>query len=92
MTKVKIAVIGGSGLYDLDGLKNVEEIVVSTPYGKPSDSIICGELDGARVAFLPRHGRGHVLLPSEVNSRANIYALKSIGVERIISVSDCGSL
>ncbi|MBU3956460.1 S-methyl-5'-thioadenosine phosphorylase [bacterium] len=92
MKDIKIAVIGGSGLYDLDGLENVEEVVVSTPYGKPSDSIICGELDGARVAFLPRHGRGHVILPSEVNSRANIYALKSIGVERIISVSACGSL
>ncbi|MCD6311097.1 MAG: S-methyl-5'-thioadenosine phosphorylase [Elusimicrobia bacterium] len=92
MKKVKIAVIGGSGLYDLEGLENVEEIVVSTPYGKTSDSIICGELDGVSVAFLPRHGRGHVILPSEVNSRANIYALKSIGVERIISVSACGSL
>lgn len=92
MKKVKIAVIGGSGLYDLEGLKNVEEVVVSTPYGKPSDSIICGELEGVGVAFLPRHGRGHRILPSEVNSRANIYALKSIGVERIISVSACGSL
>ncbi|PIV19434.1 MAG: S-methyl-5'-thioadenosine phosphorylase [Elusimicrobia bacterium CG_4_10_14_3_um_filter_49_12_50_7] len=92
MEKVKIAVIGGSGLYDLEGIVNVEEVEVSTPYGRPSDSIICGELDGVRVAFLPRHGRGHRILPSEVNSRANIYALKSIGVERIISVSACGSL
>ncbi len=92
MEKVKIAVIGGSGLYEMDALENREEVEVSTPFGKPSDSIICGDLEGVRIAFLPRHGRGHRILPSEVNSRANIYALKMLGVERIISVSACGSL
>lgn len=92
MKKIKLAVIGGSGIYELDGIKNVEEVNISTPFGKPSDAIICGELDGGTIAFLPRHGRGHRILPAEVNSRANIYALKTIGVERIISVSACGSL
>jgi len=90
--KIQLAVIGGSGLYEMEGLQNVEEVEISTPFGKPSDSIICGELDGRMIAFLPRHGRGHRILPSEVNSRANIYALKTLGVERIISVSACGSL
>jgi 5'-methylthioadenosine phosphorylase len=89
---VKIAVIGGSGLYQMQGLTEVEERHVSTPFGDPSDAIIIGRLSGVRVAFLPRHARGHRLLPSEVPYRANIYALKSLGVERIISVSACGSL
>ena len=92
MKKIQLAVIGGSGLYDMEGLLNVEEVDISTPFGKPSDSIICGELNGRMIAFLPRHGRGHRILPAEVNSRANIYALKTLGVERIISVSACGSL
>ncbi|PIU18115.1 MAG: S-methyl-5'-thioadenosine phosphorylase [Elusimicrobia bacterium CG08_land_8_20_14_0_20_44_26] len=92
MKDVKTAVLGGSGLYDIEGLEDIEEIDIATPYGKPSDNIICGSLSGVRIAFLPRHGRGHRILPTEVNSRANIYALKSIGVERIISVSACGSL
>jgi len=90
--KVKIAVIGGSGLYEIEGLKNVEEVEISTPFGMPSDRIICGELEGVSIAFLPRHGRGHKILPSEVNSRANFYALKTLGVEKVIAVSACGSL
>ncbi|MBI2845412.1 MAG: S-methyl-5'-thioadenosine phosphorylase, partial [Chloroflexi bacterium] len=85
-------VIGGSGLYQMEELQDVEERRVSTPFGDPSDATILGTLSGERVAFLPRHGRGHRLLPSEVPYRANIYALKSLGVERIISVSACGSL
>jgi len=90
--KIKIAVIGGSGLYEIDGLKNVEEVEISTPFGMPSDRIICGELEGVSIAFLPRHGKGHKILPTEVNSRANFYALKTLGVEKVISVSACGSL
>ena len=92
MTQASIGVIGGSGLYEIEGLADVEEIEVSTPFGKPSDTIVVGTLQGKRVAFLPRHGRGHRILPGEVNGRANIYALKSLGVERIISVSACGSM
>ena len=89
---IKIAVIGGSGLYQMPGLTAVEERRVDTPFGEPSDALIIGTLAGARVAFLPRHARGHRLTPTEVPYRANIYALKSLGVERIISVSACGSL
>jgi 5'-methylthioadenosine phosphorylase len=89
---VKIAVIGGSGLYQMEDLTEVEERQVSTPFGDPSDALIIGTLSGVRVAFLPRHARGHRLTPSEVPYRANIYALKSLGVERIIAVSACGSL
>lgn len=92
MSQVKIGVIGGSGLYEMDGLKVLEEKVVDTPFGKPSDAIIIGELDGQKVAFLPRHGRGHMISPSEINFRANIYAMKSLGVERIFSVSAVGSM
>jgi len=92
MTEATIGVIGGSGLYDIEGLKEIEEHDVSTPFGKPSDPIVVGTLEGRRVAFLPRHGRGHRILPSEVNVRANIYALKSLGVERIIAVNACGSM
>jgi 5'-methylthioadenosine phosphorylase len=89
---VRIAVIGGSGLYQMEGLTDVEERLVSTPFGDPSDTLIIGTLSDVRVAFLPRHARGHRLTPSEVPYRANIYALKSLGVEYVISVSACGSL
>ncbi len=92
MEPVKIGVIGGSGLYQMDGLTDIEEISVETPFGSPSDTVIVGSLDGQRVAFLPRHGRGHRFNPTEVPYRANIYALKSLGVKYIISVSACGSL
>ncbi len=88
----RLGVIGGSGLYVMPGLEDVERVELSTPFGAPSDAITVGDLDGAPVAFLPRHGRGHRLTPSEVPARANIYALKSLGVERIISVSAVGSL
>ena len=90
--KAMIAVIGGSGLYEMEGLTDVEPVDLDTPFGKPSDSIMVGDLDGVQVAFLPRHGKGHRFNPSHIPSRANIYALKSIGVERIISVSAVGSL
>ncbi len=92
MTQARIGIIGGSGLYEIEGLTDIEEIDVSTPFGEPSDSIVVGTLQQERVAFLPRHGRGHRILPSELNARANVYALKSLGVERIISVSACGSM
>lgn len=91
-TAVKIGVIGGSGLYEIAGMTNIEEVRPNTPFGEPSDTIIVGELDGGSIAFLPRHGRGHNISPTEIPSRANIYALKSIGVEWIISVSAVGSL
>ncbi len=89
---IKLAVIGGSGLYNMDGLKAAKEYKPETPFGTPSAPIIVGELDGQRVAFLARHGIGHHLMPTEVPYRANIFALKSLGVERIISISACGSL
>ncbi|NLE99726.1 MAG: S-methyl-5'-thioadenosine phosphorylase [Anaerolineales bacterium] len=89
---IRIAVIGGSGLYQMGGLNDVEERRISTPFGDPSDAIVTGTLDGVRVAFLARHGRGHRLMPTEVNSRANIFALKTLGVEAVISISACGSL
>ena len=93
MTKnISLAIIGGSGLYAMPGLEDIEEHAISTPFGEPSAPIIVGTLEGQRIAFLTRHGIGHHLNPSEVNYRANIYALKSIGVEKIISVSACGSL
>lgn len=92
MSDVKLAVIGGSGVYDMDALTDIEERHVPTPFGNPSDTIVIGTLSGKRIAFLPRHGRGHRLTPSEVPYRANIWALKSLGVERIISVSACGSM
>jgi len=92
MSKVKLAVIGGSGVYDMEALTDIEERDIPTPFGNPSDTIVIGTLAGQRVAFLPRHGRGHRLTPSEVPYRANIWALKSLGVERIISVSACGSM
>ncbi len=88
----RIGVIGGSGLYKIEGIKNVKRQSVTTPFGKPSDKFIVGELEGKEVVFLPRHGIGHRLSPSEINYRANIYAFKKLGVERIISVTACGSL
>jgi 5'-methylthioadenosine phosphorylase len=87
-----IGIIGGSGLYSMAGLKDAREIRVKTPFGEPSDAIVLGTLEGKRVAFLARHGRGHRILPGEINFRANIYAMKQLGVERIISVSAVGSL
>lgn len=88
----EIGVIGGSGLYSMSGLSNAREIRVKTPFGDPSDAIVIGALEGKRVAFLARHGRGHRILPTELNFRANIYAMKMLGVQRIISVSAVGSL
>ena len=92
MPEAKIGVIGGSGLYEMEGMANVEEVKPDTPFGEPSDAIVIGELEGNRIAFLPRHGRGHYIMPTEVPSLANIYALKSLGVEWIISISAVGSL
>jgi 5'-methylthioadenosine phosphorylase len=87
-----LGIIGGSGLYAMSGLQEIEEKDLSTPFGKPSAPIIVGTMEGQRVAFLARHGLGHHISPTEVNYRANIYALKSLGVERIVSISACGSL
>ena len=92
MESIRIGVIGGSGVYALDGLKIIEELDIDTPFGKPSDKILIGELGGRKAAFLPRHGRGHRYSPSELPQRANIFALKTLGVEKIISVSAVGSL
>jgi 5'-methylthioadenosine phosphorylase len=88
----EIAIIGGSGLYSMSGLTGTREIHLKTPFGDPSDSVVVGTLEGKKVAFLARHGRGHRILPSELNFRANIYAMKILGIERIISVSAVGSL
>ncbi|MBX7157068.1 MAG: S-methyl-5'-thioadenosine phosphorylase [Verrucomicrobiae bacterium] len=88
----EIGVIGGTGLYEIDALKNSKWITLKTPWGKPSDEFLVGEITGRQVAFLPRHGRHHHLLPSEINHRANIYAMKTLGVTRILSVSAVGSL
>lgn len=90
--RADVGIIGGSGLYDMEGLRNVKHVTVRTPFGTPSDAIVLGELDGVRIAFLSRHGRGHRISPSEINYRANIYALKSLGVRRVISVSAVGSM
>ena len=92
MQQAEIGIIGGSGLYSMPGLTNIRETIVETPFGPPSDSFVLGDLEDRKVVFLARHGRGHRLLPSELNFRANIYALKSLGVERILSVSAVGSL
>jgi 5'-methylthioadenosine phosphorylase len=92
MTETKIGIIGGSGLYKMETLKDIEERHINTPFGSPSDAIILGTLEGTRVAFLARHGRHHTLMPTELPFRANIYALKSLGVEYIISASAVGSL
>jgi len=92
MSRARAAVIGGSGFYALEDLVDVEEVRPDTPFGPPSDAIVIGSLRGTRVAFLPRHGRGHRILPSDLPSRANIYALKTLGVEFVIGVSAVGSL
>ena len=92
MENVNIGIIGGSGLYQMPELENVREVAVDTPFGKPSDAFIIGELDGVTVAFLPRHARGHKFTPSELPYRANIYAMKMLGVNYILSVSAVGSL
>jgi len=92
LAQAEIGIIGGSGLYSMPGFKNVREQRVETPFGEPSDPFVLGELEGRAVAFLARHGRGHRILPSELNFRANIYAMKKLGVERIVSVSAVGSL
>jgi 5'-methylthioadenosine phosphorylase len=92
MKTMVVGVIGGSGLYEIEGLTDVEEVVIETPYGAPSDAFITGTLCGVKMVFLPRHGRGHRLLPSEVNYRANIFGMKKLGVTRIISVSAVGSM
>lgn len=92
MSDTAIGVIGGSGLYEMEGLEDVRRIRLETPFGDPSDEYVTGVLNGVRMVFLPRHGRGHRYLPSEVNYRANIYGMKKLGVERIISVSAVGSL
>src|SRR5271165_3034139 len=88
----ELGIIGGSGLYSMSGLTNTREIRVKTPFGDPSDAFVVGTLEGKRVAFLARHGRGHRLMPSELNFRANVYAMKLLGVQRIISISAVGSL
>lgn len=87
-----LGVIGGSGLYDMDGLKNVRTVSVRTPFGDPSDDLVVGDLDGRTLAFLPRHGRGHRVLPSQINYRANIYAMKKVGVKWVLSISAVGSM
>ena len=87
-----IGVIGGSGLYEMEGLTSVREVKIHTPFGEPSDAYITGSLGGTEMVFLPRHGRGHRFLPTEVNYRANIYGMKKLGVDRIISVSAVGSM
>lgn len=92
MDKVEVGIIGGSGLYAMPGIAGLQEVELQTPFGAPSDALMVGELDGRRVAFLARHGRGHRILPSDLNFRANIYALKMLGVEYILSVSAVGSL
>ena len=90
--EIRIGVIGGSGLYQMSGLSDVTELELSTPFGRPSGRIVTGKIEGTEVAFLPRHGRGHVLMPTEVPYQANIYAMKMLGVKNLISVSACGSL
>ena len=92
MTAAKIGIIGGSGLYKMEALQEIEEVQLDTPFGKPSDSLIVGNLDGTRVAFLARHGRNHHLSPSELPFRANIHAMKQLGVDYLISASAVGSL
>jgi 5'-methylthioadenosine phosphorylase len=92
MPQAKLGVIGGSGLYRMESLTNIQEIDVNTPFGKPSDVITIGEVSGISVAFLPRHGRGHTITPTELPVRANIYALRSLGVEHVIAINAVGSL
>ncbi len=90
--RAEIGILGGTGLYEIDGIQNVREVKLKTPFGDPSDAYIIGRLEGRDVAFLSRHGRGHRFLPADVNFRANIYGFKLLGVERVISVNSCGSL
>src|SRR5512144_2061081 len=92
MEEVRIGIIGGSGLYNMSELTDRKEINLETPFGPPSDCVVIGTLGGRRVAFLARHGRGHRIMPSELNFRANIFAMKQLGVERILSASAVGSL
>jgi 5'-methylthioadenosine phosphorylase len=92
MEPVRIGIIGGSGVYEMEGLTDVEEVRLETPFGAPSDAYVVGRLEGQRVAFLSRHGRGHRISPSRLNSRANIWGFKRLGVEYLISISACGSL
>jgi 5'-methylthioadenosine phosphorylase len=89
---VEIGILGGTGLYEIEGIKGLKEFKLKTPFGDPSDAYIVGTLEGIRVAFLSRHGRGHRILPSRINYRANIFGFKMLGVERMISVNSCGSL
>ena len=88
----KIGIIGGSGFYEMEGIKRIKKVKVTTPFGKPSDDFVTGTLEGKEVVFLARHGKGHSILPSEINYRANIYGMKKLGVDRIVSISACGSL
>jgi 5'-methylthioadenosine phosphorylase len=92
MSDIKIGVIGGSGLYKIEGLSDVEEVTISTPFGPPSDNYIVGTLEGQRIAFLPRHGRNHSISPTELPGQANIWGFKSLGVKYIIAANACGSL
>lgn len=92
MEQIRIGVIGGSGVYDLTQLQNVREVRLDTPFGAPSDAYIVGEIEGQAVAFLPRHGRGHRISPTRLNSRANIFGFKMLGVEYLMAISACGSL
>jgi len=92
MTEKMVGVIGGSGLYEMEGLEEVQTVSLTTPFGNPSDSIVVGRLEGTKIAFLPRHGKGHRIQPSSLNFRANIYAMKMLGVHWIIGVSAVGSM
>jgi 5'-methylthioadenosine phosphorylase len=92
MAETVLGIIGGSGFYQMNGLERVEQVEVDTPFGRPSDSYYCGRMEGVQVVFLSRHGRGHRILPSELNYRANIYGMKQLGVEQLISVSTAGSM
>ena len=91
MPQAEVGIIGGTGLYQIEGLTDMGEVSVDTPFGKPSDAIVVGRLGGVGVAFLPRHGKGHRILPGELPSRANIYAMKSLGVENIVAICSAGS-
>ncbi|MCM8790799.1 MAG: S-methyl-5'-thioadenosine phosphorylase [Candidatus Omnitrophica bacterium] len=90
--KGRVGIIGGSGFYEMEGMKRLKKVKVTTPFGKPSDDFVTGVLEGKEVVFLARHGKGHSILPSEINYRANIWGMKKLGVDRIISISACGSL
>src|ERR1035437_304712 len=91
MLQAKIGIIGGTWLYDIDGMTDIQEVCLDTPFGKPSDCLVVGKFNGVSIAFLPRHGRGHHILPSEIPAPANIYTLKSLGVKHIIAINSCGS-